>query len=259
MQEVEERLVAYYGPALPPRALPEAAWLQLRDQLGSARRAPRRRLHFRRLRSPRSRRNLVAPANTQEIYATLLAQIDYRRPCPALYCRFSSRPSSPRISSSPLGSGQIRLVLPEVGWLAMQNAELEVLLAAGLARCAGLSRPLFLLPRIVLAASLLLVVAALPFTAIDRRYLWIFLAALLGCMASAGLISWQQRALAFRGDRQAVQWLGRERVCRGLHLLAEHERPRRRPAWGEPSLAERIARVCGTPVAMKDERLTLVG
>lgn len=258
-QDIEERLAAYYGPALPPRPLPEAAWFQLRAQLGQARRASRRRFDFSRLHSPRARRNLAAPANVQEIYAALFTRIDYRRARPDLSCRLSSRRAVPRLSVSPLGHGQISLTLPETGWLTMQAVELEVLLVAGLARCAGLSRPLFLLPRLLLAASLLLLMAALPFTAADRRYLWIFLAAFLGCVASVGLISWQRRALAFRGDRQAVQWLGREHVCRGLHLLAERGHPLRRPAWGEPSLAERIARVCGTPVPAKDERLTLVG
>jgi hypothetical protein len=256
VREVEERLAAYYGPALPPRPLPETAWLQLRDQLGAPR---RRRFDLQRLRLPGARRNLATPANVQEVYAALLTRIDCRRSRPDLRCQLSARRTVPRVSISPLGRGHIRILLPEKGWRAMSAVELEVLLAAGLARCASLSRSLFVLPRLFLVASLLLLMTALPFSAVDRRYLWIFLAAFLGCVASAGLISWQQRALAFRGDRQAVRWLGREQVCRGLHLLAGYERPRHRPTWGEPSLAERIARVCGTPVTTKDEHLTLVG
>jgi hypothetical protein len=106
--------------------------------------------------------------------------------------------------------------------------------------------------------SLLLVLAVLPFTSVDRRAVWIFLVAVTCCLVSGRVLIWQQRAQAFRGDRIAVQWLGRERVCQGLHLLAEHGQPRRRPGWGEPSLAERIARVCGTPVTTKEKRLTLV-
>jgi len=256
---MEKRLTAYYGPALPPHPLPEAAWLQLRDQLEQARRVPLRKQGGRRIGYTRVRRQQVVPASFQETFAALLSQIDYRRPSPDLRCHFSSRLIQPLVRTSPLGRGQLRLTLPAQSWQGLQTLEIEVLLAAGLARCSGASRALFLLSRALLAASLLLAVAALPFTGVDRRSLWIFCLALACCVVGAGLISWQERALAFQGDRQAVQWLGRERVCQGLHLLAEHGRPQRRPTWGEPSLSERIARVCGSSVKTKDEHLTLVG
>ena len=117
MQEVEERLATYYGPALPPHPLSETAWLQLRDQLGPARRAPRRRFDLQRLRLPGARRNLAAPANVQEIYAALLARIAYRRSQPDLRCQLSARRTVPRVSISPLGRGHIRILLPErAGW-----------------------------------------------------------------------------------------------------------------------------------------------
>lgn len=256
---LEERLTAYYGPALPPHPLSEAAWLRLRDQLEQERRVPLRRAGGRWPCSLRVRRGQAAPERFQETFAALLSQIDYRRPAPAMRCHFSSRQVQPRVRTSPLGHGQIRLILPEHSWLMLRELELEVLLASGLARCSGASRALFLLTRTLFAASLLLALAALPFIGTDRRSLWIFGVAFACCVTGACLISWQERALAFQGDRQAVQWLGRERVCQGLHLLAEHERPRPRPAWGEPSMAERIARVCGSSVKTKDEHLTLVG
>lgn len=259
-QDLEERLASYYGPALPPRSLSESAWVQLRDQLSSN--APRRRRQRRKLYIPNyayiGRRQAV-PIELQDTYAMLLERINYRHAPPNLRCRLNSRQVQPRVQSSPLGRGRVRLILPEQNWRALQTAELEVLLAAGLARCAGTSRPLFLLPRVLFAFSCLLLVTASPFTTVDRRALWIFLAAVVCCAVSGSLLSWQQRSLAFRSDRQAVQWLGRERVCQGLHLLAEHGRSRSRPAWGEPSLAERIARVCNSPVTEKDKRLTLVG
>ncbi len=258
-QDLEERLVAYYGPALPPRALPEAAWLQVRDGLEKARRAPRRRRRARRVGYAHSRYNQPVPTALQETFAALLARISYHRPYPILRCDFSPRKITPRVGISPLGHGQIRLALPEQDWHTLHPAEMEVLLTAGLARCSGASRSLFLLPRALFAASLLLAIAALPFTTVDRRYLWIFCAALACCLAGTYLIFRQQRSLAFRGDRQAVEWLGRERVCQGLHLLAEHGHPQRRPTWSEPSLAERIARVCGSPVTTKGKSLTLVG
>lgn len=255
--DVEQRLSAYYGPALPAHPLPEAAWLRLRDQLSVSAPARRSRLRVAVRTSQRSRR--IVPIELQQIYATLLLQTNYRRPSPDLSVQLSPRPVQPRVRTGVLGRGRIGLVLPRDDWQTLQKTGLDMLLAAGLARCSGVSRPLFLLPRTLFAVSLLLVLAALPFTSVDRRAVWIFLLAVACCLVSGRLLIWQQRALAFRGDRVAVQWLGRERVCQGLHLLAERGQPERRPAWGEPSLVERISRVCGTPLPSKDKRLTLVG
>lgn len=259
--DLEQRLTAYYGPALPPHPLPESAWLQLRAQLEQTRQEKPR--------GPASgaylpgcahlRRSQIAPASLQQTFATLITQTDSRRQSPALRCRFSERHIQPRAQIALLGHGQVRLLLPARTWRSLQASELEVLLAVGLARYASASRALFLLTRALFVASLLVTLAALPFMGVDRRSLWIFCLAFACCLAGACLIVWQERALAFRGDRQAVQWLGRERVCQGLHLLAERSHPRRRPAWGEPSLTERIARICGTSVRTKDEHLTLVG
>jgi hypothetical protein len=64
--------------------------------------------------------------------------------------------------------------------------------------------------------------------------------------------------MAFRADELMVRWLGRSRVCQGLHILAGRRRTHRYRVWGEPSLDERIERVCGTRVEIEDERLTLV-
>lgn len=259
VRSLDEQLAAYYGPALPPRPLSEAAWLRLRDRLDQACQAAPRGRHVRRLSLARARRSTAIPPVLQETFAELLAQINYRHPSPELRCHFSSHRVQPRVGIMPLGRGQVHLMLPARNWQFLQTVELEVLLTVGLARAAGASRALFMLSRALFVASFLLSLAVLPFTGVDRRYLWLFCLALACCMAGAGLIFLQERALAFRGDGQAVQWLGRERVCRGLHLLAEHGRPQRHPTWGEPSLAERIARVCGSPVRTEDEHLTLVG
>ncbi|HEX7733811.1 MAG TPA: hypothetical protein VF458_03085 [Ktedonobacteraceae bacterium] len=274
LQDIEQRLSAYYGPALPEQPLSEAAWLRLRDKLSVAERARPRRFFMgkqleRQFRQGRQvarqflrRRQQSAPFELQQVYATLLLQANYRRSAPALRCAFSKRPIQPRVSTGVLGRGRIRLVLPSENWQMLRKAELDMLLAAGLARCSGAARPFVLLPRVLFAVSLLLVLAALPFTSVDRRAVWIFLAAVACCLLSGSVLAWQQRVLAFRSDRLAVQWLGRERVCLGLHQLAEHIQLGRRTTWpilGEPSLSERIARVCGTPLTQKDRDLTLVG
>jgi hypothetical protein len=257
LQDIDSRLSAYYGPALPAHPLPEDAWLRLRDQLQQPTRTRSGRWPLpERLSRPAHQ---PVPLAFQRMYATLLLQTNYRRPAPTLRVRYRERPLPPRVSAGWLGRGSVNLVLPRADRLALREAELEILLAAGLARCNQAARPLALLPRALFAVSLLLVLAASPFTSVDRRAVWIFLAAVACCLLSGRVLLWQQRLQTFRADRLAVQWLGRERVCQGLHLLAERGRPGKRPAWGEPSLAERMARVCGTPLGEKDKRLTLVG
>lgn len=72
------------------------------------------------------------------------------------------------------------------------------------------------------------------------------------------LLHMQGRKLAFRADSLIVLWIGRERACQGLHALAARTSRSSQRAWGEPSLVERIHRVCGTRVAVEEERLTLV-
>lgn len=259
LQDMEERLTAYYGPALPPQALSEATWFRLRAQLEQVHRAPSSRPA--RFHAPlvRPRRERPVPVYLQEQFASLLTHTDTQHLSPSLSCHFSARPIHPRVKTSPFGGGRVYLMLPRANWQALQTVELEVLLAVGLARCARTSRALFLLTRALFAASLALMFATFPFASTDRRSLWIFCGALACCAAGACVINWQVRALVFQGDRQAVQWLGRERVCQGLHRLAEHSSSRHRSPWGEPSLVERIARVCGTSATKEDEHLTLVG
>jgi len=69
--------------------------------------------------------------------------------------------------------------------------------------------------------------------------------------------SWQRqaRSLAFRADTLMVRWLGRGPACSGLHALAQRSRAPRGRRWGEPSLDERIERVCGTGVEERREPL----
>ena len=69
----------------------------------------------------------------------------------------------------------------------------------------------------------------------------------------------QARSLAFRADTLMVRWLGRGPACSGLHALAERSQAPRRRRWGEPSLVERIERVCRAGVETRENRLTLVG
>lgn len=259
VRDLDERLATYYGPVLPPCPLPEAAWVGLRDRLDQAYQGvPHRQSLPRPAGVPRCLRSGVPPG-LRETLADLLLQIDYRWPSPELHCHFSVHQTQPHVRGVPLGQRQVHLVLPAQSWQSLQTVELEVLLAVGLARAVTSSRLFYLLSRALFALSVLLVLALLPLAGVDRRYLGMFCLACACCVAGSYLICWQERTWAFRGDVQAVQWLGRKRVCQGLHLLAEHGYSRRGPAWGEPPLAERIARVCGSPVKPKDTHVTLVG
>ncbi len=142
---------------------------------------------------------------------------------------------------------------------SIERDELDVLLATGLARsiCARklasrLAR--FLLVGIGLLAGVVLIVC------------WMHHLPLVGAPVALALwavVAWrwqaQVRSIAFRADILMVRWLGRGPACSGLHALAERSRAPRRKRWGEPSLAERIERVCGTGVEAREKRLTLVG
>ena len=66
------------------------------------------------------------------------------------------------------------------------------------------------------------------------------------------------RQVARRADALVVQWIGREQTCLGLHALATRSHAPTRKKWGELSLDERIHAICHTPVAVEDERFTLV-
>ena len=59
--------------------------------------------------------------------------------------------------------------------------------------------------------------------------------------------------------RHALNVMEKQKIDRRPHSLAERSRTPRRRRWGEPTLIERIERVCGTGVETKENRLTLVG
>ena len=145
--------------------------------------------------------------------------------------------------------------------MTMGQDELDVLLATGLARSIGGRKSTYTLGRLLLAGLVLLVCLTLVIC-------WMHHVLLIGiplALALLAMVVWcwqkQARSVAFHADTLMVRWLGRSHACSGLHALAERQR---RPTsqhrgWGEPSLPERIERVCGTPVEARESRLTLVG
>jgi hypothetical protein len=158
-----------------------------------------------------------------------------------------------RTRGSWLGRRTIRLTLPLDALLTMGQHELDVLLATGLAPSISTRTSTYTPGRLLLACLTLIVCwmhHVLPVGIPLALALW---AVVVWC--------WQRqaRSLAFHADTLMVRWLGRSHACSGLHALAERRPASRRGHWGEPSLAERIERVCGTPVEARENRLTLVG
>jgi hypothetical protein len=142
--------------------------------------------------------------------------------------------------------------------LAMEQPLLDVLLATGMTRLLYARKMSYMLGTLLLLClALLAAVACLMLWLQDRIPLPAFLIA-IGLWTLMGVVQHMRgRRLALRADDLMVQWLGRTRACQGLHMLAAHSH-RARPGWQEPSLAERIARVCGTRVEAEEEHLTLV-
>jgi hypothetical protein len=255
---LEQRLTAYYGPQLREQPLAQASWQHLRLQLGSQEGTRRRRRHHWHLPHRRSRAHV--PAFIREAFA----RIAYEARIPStqsIMLRCSQRPRrhEPAVRGSWLGRRKIRLLLPLHTVTTMGQAELDVLLATGLARSTGARQPAYTLGRLLLAGMLLIACATLILFWLHHVPLVGFPVALLLCAGFLWLSHTQARSLAFHADTLIVLWLGRSRVCRGLHALADRSRTPERRRWSEPSLVERIERVCGTRVETRSNQLTLVG
>jgi len=253
--DLESRLAAYYGPDLHEQPLPQSAWLRVQGNLGFQRSARHMRLRwiFRR-RHMRSKR---VPEYIQDAFSRIVHEARIQGRSPILRCSLKAASRVPTVHTSFLGRRMIKLVLPASAAVSMERAMLDVLLASGLARCYARRLENWLL------WVLLVVVVALSFVTLMLGVAYkysslVLLIAILFCAIVVGLILVQRRRLVFRADELTVRWLGRSRVCQGLHILAGRSPTRRRVRWGEPSLAERIKRVCGTRVEVEDERLTLV-
>lgn len=256
-EDVEQRLRAYYGPALPDQPLEPTAWELLRQRLDSSK-GPRRRCRGR-WRLPHQRRRASTPRELQQVLARIAEAAGVPAPPWRLCCTLLPRGQEPRVRGSWLRRRTIRLRLPCDAGTTLGQAELEVLLATELARSLRARTPSATLGRLSLAGIGLLAGLTLIVCWLDQLPLVGVLSALaLGTLA---VWAWQRqaRAIAFHADTQVVCWLGRSLVCRGLHALAERSRRPQQRRWGEPSLSERIERVCGTPVEARDDQVTLVG
>jgi hypothetical protein len=254
---LEERLTAYFGPQLREQPLSQASWQNLRFQLGSQVYAERR--HNFSWRFLRKRSQAHVPTSIQDAFARIANEthVPYR---PSML-RYSLKPQvqEPAVRGSWFGRRKIRLILPLNAVATMEQTELDVLLATGLARSICARKPTYTLGRLLLASVVLIASLVLILSWMYHVPLVGFPIAIALCLSVLWLMHTQARSIAFHADMLMVPWLGRGCLCSGLHALADRSRSPRRRRWGEPSLAERIERVCGTRVEVKDNQLTLVG
>ncbi len=253
--DLEKRLSTYYGPPLREQPLSASSWQNLRLQLASQEEARRKG----RWPLPRKRSRAHVPTFLQEAFARIAyeARIPYMPSM--LQCRLTPQGHEPIVRVSWLFRPIIRLFLPVNVVTTLGEAEQDVLLATGLARSITTRKPGYASGRLLLAIVVLIAGLMLILLWMDHLPLIGFPIAMALCASAVWLLHAQARSIAFRADTLMVLWLGRERVCSGLHAWADRSRAPGRRRWGEPSLVERIERVCGTRVSnMRENQLTLV-
>ena len=255
--DLEQRLRAYYGPPLPEQPLAPTAWHGVRHRLGvQAGTRCRRSL---RLGLPRKRSRACVPTAMQDAFARIACEAGLPAHLVVLHYRMKPGVHSPVVRGSWLGKRTVWLTLPLAAVATIGQDELDVLLATGLARSIGVRQANYTLGRLLLAGVMLLACLTLFVCWMHQ----VLLAGIAPALALCAVVAWcwqrQARALAFQADTLMVRWLGRQTACRGLHDLADHSRAPRRRKWGEPSLAERIERVCGAGKEAGENQLTLVG
>jgi hypothetical protein len=254
--DLESRLAAFYGPNLREQPLPQSTWLRVRANLGSQH-SPKR-MHLRTIMRRRNLRSKRVPGYIQNAYSHVLYEARMKGQPPTLRCSLKPLTRVPSVHNSFLGRHTMQLVLPLSAGESMEPASLNVLLATGLARYACTRKLDYWLPRFLLIVAFVLACVTLILFAVYHYSYPLFLIALLIGAVVAVLVKFQRRRMVFRADVLMVQWLGRSRVCQGLHILADRNRSRRMRLRWEPSLDQRIERVCGTRVEVENDRLTLV-
>jgi hypothetical protein len=248
---VHERLTDFYGPQRPPQQLPLDSWLTVRYRLDKQDACIPFLFWQPSLRPAPSSIQVAFRQIVREVYGAATTN----RGVPMLYARFKMHLRQPGVYV-PLLRNNLLLILPSAPNITEDRAALDVLLTVGLAR--------YLLTRewryrwIYLLMLFLLLADGTTLVLTNFYQQWIIL--LITFIATVSLVPmlyWHQRRRALQADMLAVRWLGRSRMCRGLHKLADYSHVPCRRRWSEPSLAERIERVCGPRVETCDERVTM--
>jgi hypothetical protein len=263
---LDERLSAYYGPALPEQPLSLSSWSRLSVQLGSQRH--QRTFHIAHTRIPRLFKvstDRLPPLYIQSAYSRIASEAGFHHVPRMLTCRFDMRLRTPELRVSLLSRRHIHLRLPLSARESMVPSALDVLLATGLARYIQKRKSTYLIQRLLLVGAMFIILTACILVLVFTKEgnapvifpIAIGLCILLEVLSGWGLRS-QSRRLAVLADELMVVWLGRSQVCQGLHALADLSRAPSRRRWGDLSLTERIDHVCGTHVPAHEDRFTLV-
>jgi hypothetical protein len=262
-EDIEQQLAAYYGPPLPEEPLPPEAWQRLRVRLASHPLSHRRSsVSLGRVRRSRPAHISALPVQVEAACERVAssAQLPFPSTSGLVRCHLRARGAAPALRVCLTGQVKIRLFLPASIYRTLTEAAFDMLIASGLARYRCMRRAGYLLIRALLLLGIW-PLWLLPIVFWQQPLLrsMTVVVALCAMLLGGWLLQRQRRALVFRADRLAVAWLGRPRVCQGLHALSGYRQPARWRAWGEPALAERIERVCGSEVDAEERRLTLVG
>ncbi len=265
---LDDQLAEYYGQEIPEQPLSPAAWHKLRARL------PRQRpfwywpIHMRRrvvrfIHVPRNSYGGAAPIYIQDAFNRIAREAHLPYTAAMLHCTFKKQVRLPSVCVSYRGRHQIHLLLPASPSRSLEPAELNVLLASGLAShvCLFERKPPFGLVRRTIVWVCLLALIALILVGWHKSAPIMFPIAfvLLAILFCTLVLSHRQgRELAFRVDALAVQWLGRSQMCQGLHALVRRSQHPQRKGLGQVSFTERIQRVCGMQIPVENERLTLV-
>jgi len=256
--DLEQRLVAYYGPGLREQPLSQDSWQQLRQKLRQpAKHHIRVREPIRRVRRYWSRAAFVpAPQYIHAAFNRIAYDAHVPYPSSLLHCTFKRKLRTPAVYVSALRKQPIRLLLPTNAERSLPTAGLNVLLATGVARYQLLKKALLIY--LLLTGFVTIGTCAALFYAWHHQPFISILIVVIGGPGLLFLLDRRKRQVCYAADALTVLWIGRTRMCEGLHALAGFTRPPHRIRRGEPSLAARIARVCGTRVESGNERLTMV-
>jgi hypothetical protein len=265
-RNLDERLSAYYGPAIPDQPLPSSSWSHLSAQLGPQQQPRRIRIARSRRRQYFKMRDFsLPPSYILAAFSRIADEAGFPFVRPMLTCRFDMQVSSPELHVSLLGKRHIHLYLPLDARESMIPSALDVLLGTGLARYLQMRKPAYLIQRLVLLAVVIgLLAACIAFLTLFQQGITLVkypIAIGLNVMLDGLIVRAlfvQSRRMAIQADELLLLWLGRRQVCQGLHVLADLSRTPTHRKFGDLSLTERIERVCGTHVSAHEERLTLV-
>lgn len=249
--DLEQRLRTYYGPRLREQPLGQPSWEHIQRRLKPRGNRPvqlRKFIHRHRIHAALQ----PVPQYIEATYHRIADEADISYPASLLHCTLKRKRCAPAISVKLLRKQPVRLRLPIDAERLLPLAALDVLLASSIARYELTKKHIVMYWLLIGCITL---IAGTTIFSLWRDRPSLSLLIVMGYVAGVLIISSRRkRSVCYRADGLVVTWIGRERVCEGLHVLAAYTHPSfpgrlgRLRLPGEPSIEQRIARVCGTRV-----------